>query len=74
MAKPALTAHQLELRAKLHKRCETVNRQNETRTMMTCGRGYLIIYEDAEEVPINCRGRGRTLDTTMITFDGDKRS
>ena len=55
MAKPALTAHQLELRAKLHKRCEKLNRQNETRTTMRCGKGCLIIYEDADDMPINCR-------------------
>ena len=69
MAKPALTAHQLELRAKLNKRCETVKRQNETRTMLKCGKGGLLINVDADDMPINCRSRGRTLDTTMMTFD-----
>ena len=69
MPKPALTARQLELRAKLHNRCEAVKRQNQTRTMLKCGKGGMIINVDANDMPINCRSRGRTLDTTMITFE-----
>ena len=55
MPKPALTAHQIELREKLHKRCETVKRQNQTRIKLLSGRGCLIIHEGADDMPINCR-------------------
>ena len=54
MPKPALTAHQIELRAKLHNRCETVKRQNEIRTKLKCGKGGLTL-EDADDMPIDCR-------------------
>ena len=54
MPKPVLTAHQIELRAKLHTRCETVNRQNQTRSKLMSGIA-LVIEVAAGDMPINCR-------------------
>ena len=54
MPKPALTAHQTELRAKLHNRCDAVKRQNQTRNMLHSGAAFNIEV-DIEDVPINCQ-------------------
>ena len=70
MPKPVLTAHQIELRAKLHTRCETVNRQNQTRTMLTSmmrrAKSGMILEVLNSNVPINCRSTGPNFDVEKI--------
>ena len=63
MPKPVLTAHQIELRAKLHTRCETVNRQNQTRSKLMSGKRFKIEVE-VGDVAINCR----SFDETNIAY------
>ena len=65
MPKPAQTAHQTELRAKLHNRCDAVKRQNQTRNMLYSGGGFEV---DMEDVPINCQSAGHNRHVTLIKF------
>ena len=66
MPKPALTAHQTELRAKLHNRCDAVKRQNQTRNILKSGFGWYSLEVETADVPIDCRSVGHGFRVTHI--------